>query len=351
MQPKPLPQGPLTDLAPSDWFTDRAHSSIWLRIASMVGASPSRFAEALRGAHVRMKLDAPIAVAFGELRDMKLPVFRFVVHASEDGPTVAHTHISDLTIPTASYWFLATPLRIDGRAGKEGEARALLARVSALIIAHCGQNTMYDTVYEGELELGDGKIHCRSPALRTPRPCDGPFVQAAVWSAIQEVATALVDAPPEHRHRLELALDFFERAVRHEEEFFNYWTALELVANGKAQTIRSRIQQCYSLTSVGDVDRATGFGAIAKWRHEFFHRGMRPLLSSDVARYVQMLFIDLLRSELRLELRGYLASIQEAVGCDLSPLGLPDKRTADQITVTRRGPALATEPGVPLGDA
>jgi hypothetical protein len=87
------------------------------------------------------------------------------------------------------------------------------------------------------------------------------------------------------------------------------------------------------------VEQRTGFKVIAKWRHDYFHKGKIPDLSADVERYIQLLYLDLLRHEVHLPLGGHVAGIQNASGYDLRPLGLMDRRTSEQKQGT-----LDTEP-------
>lgn len=119
-------------------------------------------------------------------------------------------------------------------------------------------------------------------------------------------------------------------AMRMNDAFLEYWTALEVICNGKANRIKTRLQKIYKLINQQEAGAATGLNTLAKWRHEYFHLGIRPSLSPDVERYIQLMFLDLLRFEIDLSPRGHLAAIQAAEGYDLSPIGLEDKRTKDQ---------------------
>ena len=195
---------------------------------------------------------------------------------------------------------------------------------------------MSDVVFEGEVEAGTNKFTAMSTPLRLAQATDGPFMARDLWRSIEEVAQALVAAPLERRQPIELALEFFEQGVRGDDSFFNYWTALEILCNGSSQTIKTKIQKCYSLKSIGDVDRITGMRTLAKWRHDFFHKGKRPQFVGEEARYTQMLFLDLLRQELQLPFGGYLAAIQTTPGYNLSGLGLADNRTPQQLEAIRR---------------
>ena len=319
------PRRALASIAESSWFRHPAQSSIWVRIISMAGMKPAAFGAAFQR-DLHMGVGHPIVMAFGTLHDFQIPRFWFLAYANAEGQTVIQSKIDQLDLPEADYWIFAIPYKVDGTPGIEPVARSVMARASALMVAHFGLNAAKEVAFEGELDVEGGQQHSASHAFRAPLAIDGPFLHDSLFRSATEVGNALRRAPTELRERVNLALEFFERAIRHDEEFLNYWIALEILCNGKAQRIRARIQAAYGLPSIGDVDRQTGFGTIARWRHEFFHRGKRRELTADVARYVQLLFVDLLRLELGLSTLALIGALQTAAGYDLSPIGLADRR-------------------------
>jgi hypothetical protein len=302
----------------------------------MAGARPDTVIERLSSIEIKLSLGTPLSVSFGTLTGGKVPKISFVTYAADSGQTTVFTKIDEIALPTAHYWFLSTPFKVDGSPGNEWNARRFLSRVYALLIAHCGLNALVDVVFEGEVDVDGSQWRSTSPVLKTVQPVDGPFLHPTLWEALAEVSAALNKAPMERKQRIELALEFFDRATRSEEEFFNNWTALEILCNGKSQKIRSCLQAAYELPNVGEVDKQSGFKQIAAWRHDFFHKGVRPTISADVARYIQWMFLDLLRRELGLECRRYLGMIQSADGYDLSSIGLADRRTPEQLELIRR---------------
>src|SRR5262249_49650031 len=130
--------------------------------------------------------------------------------------------------------------------------------------------------------------------------------------------------------RIRLSLELMNDAMRKYDGFFEYWTALEVLCDGKTNAIKSRLQKIYGLKNQQEAGIATGLSTLAEWRHQYVHAGVRPNLSADVERYIQLLFLDLLRHEVGLKPRGHLAGIQHAEGYDLSPIGLADRRTDEQ---------------------
>lgn len=69
-----------------------------------------------------------------------------------------------------------------------------------------------------------------------------------------------------------------------------------------------------------------GFGVLEKWRHNLVHEGILPVVSASVERYLQLMFLDLLRLELELPARHHMLLMQQASGYDLTPLGFGKTR-------------------------
>ena len=334
--PQETVRGTLALFGRQDWFSEPGKSSIWLRIHTAIGLPKEDAAKRLKGFVRDLKLDGPVAFQVGYIGDLKLIDFDHEYYASDDGQLVAQMHGRDRLLPNSLYATLATPHRIDGAVGREGAARDRLSRASALLVLHAGFNLLRNKLFDGEVNMATGQFTISGRVFKTPQPADGPFFYADTPLAIPEICDALGTAHREIRQRINLALSFFERAIREDDQFFYYWTALELLCNGKAQRIRSRLQACYHVKSVKQVDEELGFAVVARWRHDYFHKGTSPTISADVERYLQLMFLELLRFELGLSRKGYLVGMLRSDGFDLSSIGLADRRTPEQLEAIRR---------------
>jgi hypothetical protein len=327
-------------LAPDSWFVDREAESFWMRIVTPIGLPPAGLQELALARRFDVFAGEKLALAFGTLDDFKLPVFHFVAYAANDGTTIVNTHVYEVPLPRLPVWFFATPLRKENGTTFGGEARATIDRASAIIQVHLGRNTFRDVVFDGEVGAKSGKISVGSLSIRTPDAADGPARHPRLWEAIAELQTPIAALPIERRNRLFRSLEFVERASRDNEEFFYLWTAYELLCNGKANTIRSRLMRALDFKSVDQVDRDTGFGVVAKWRHDFIHKGVPAHLTTHVARYLEYMYVDLLRDELGLtSLKLTLQAALPSVGLDLSPIGLKNHRPAKRTELPGDLPA------------
>jgi hypothetical protein len=124
------------------------------------------------------------------------------------------------------------------------------------------------------------------------------------------------------RRRILLALRLIDDAMRREEGFLGYWTALEVVCAGGANKIKATLAKVYGIKYQNAAAEATRLSVFSRWRHDYVHHGVRPNLNADVGRYLPLLFLDLLRHELGLPSRRYVAALQAARGYDFSSIGL-----------------------------
>jgi hypothetical protein len=315
-------------LAPDDWFDNREGSAFLVRIVSPIGMRPADLEASLDLKNLRLAVGGRFALAFGHIDGFEMPRFHMQMYADEDGKTTIYTHLDKVSLKKSHAFFLAAPLRRDGVTTHEGEARAILDRATALLQLHLGRNLLRDIVFEGTVDAKTGAIGVASRGIRTPDAADGPILARPLWDALRELHAPLEALPVERRSRIDRSLEFIARASRDEEEFFNLWTALELIANGRANSIRARIVRALGLKHIRGVDTVTGFAQLARWRHDFIHHGLRPFLTTHAVRYMEWLYVDLLRDELGLPPMKFTLQIQVAEGYDLSSIGLRDNRAA-----------------------
>lgn len=320
----------LSKLAPSDWFTQPENSSFWLRIYSCLFVPHDSFLESVAGMFgapnergVAVRPEQRVLVTCGRVNDIKVPFSICDMESAPNGQLSVRVKVDLRQLPDMPYLFVATPFKIDGISGSESSSRSYLDEVASLICLHAGQNLMRHIAFEGEVEVGRDQIHVPGEGLKMPQLAEGPFLSSQNGSDICEIAAALRKEPDEdRRRRLLLALQLVNHAMRSNFGFLDYWTALEVVCDGGSNRIKSTLAKIYGIKSHNEAAEATRLSVIGQWRHDYVHRGLKPPLSSDVERYIQLLFLDLLRHETGLPPRGHLAGIQKASGYNLSTLGI-----------------------------
>lgn len=357
----PTPKaGNLADLRDDRWFSERNESSIWIRIFTSLFIPHEKFFEAigelipdLDGEPKLFLLDPPVLLGVGTIEKMKVPETNPQVYSSPTGQLIINLKVEDRELPQTTYTFLSTPHRIDGQPGDESRSRRALDRAAALITLHTGLNFMCHGVFEGEVQLKDGTFTNPGKPIRIPKPSEGPFLGAQNGLDIAEIAKRVGALRKPKQDRISLSLRLMNEAMRKYDGFFEYWTALEVVCDGKANRIKKKLAEIYGIASHKEAGEATRLSLLAEWRHDYVHRGKRPNLTHDVERYIQLLFLDLLRAEIDLPPRNHLPSLQRAPGYDLSPIGLPDNRTEDQknaASKARRNSVRTPSPNHPESD-
>lgn len=319
----------ISEFADDTWFKDRTKSSFWLRIYSSLGIPHEDFGKRVSDALIRTERNPPLKIMFGQMEGLDVQNDRIFMYVHENGSHTISFYADKYKLVKTNYVWFVTPYQIDGIPGKETDTKLYLNKIESLLVLHIGSNFLRDIVIDAVIDASDGKMSTAS-IIRMPQTCEGPFLNKQNGEDMSEIEQALRLSPTEIRNRIDLSLEFIEKGVRENNGFFNYWIALEILCNGKAPKIRSKLQQCYKLKNTKEAEELSGFKTIAKWRHSFVHEGIKTTLSSDVERYVQLMYLDLLRHELDLSPRFHTASMQRTSGVDLSPLGLRDNRTDEQ---------------------
>jgi len=316
----------LSSYSNNDWYKDASQSSFWLRIYTSLLVPHDKFVLSLQSAVKKLQLSQPVSISYGVKEGLNVPSFQHYMYAGKNGMTVLEFTSEERALKKSNFVFLSTPMTVDGQPGDEAVARQCLDVAASVMRLHTGANFMRDIVFDGEITAAEEKFVAPSAEIKMPQIPEGPFLNDRNWEHIAEISESLAGLPADKRQRIELAVEYFNKAQQMPDVMFYYWTALEMLCGGRDNMIRQKLKACYELEDVDVVDAATGFGFLSKWRYEFFFKGHRPELSADIQRYIQLLFLDLLRFELQLPWVGYLAAIQGAEGYNLSDIGLGDNR-------------------------
>jgi hypothetical protein len=277
-----------------------------------------------------LSMDRSIACIVGTIKGLKVPTFTHDMYADEAGRVRIDLKVDEKLLPETAYLALATPMKVDGKLGNESEAKAALAVAAGLFALHTGLNTLRDLLFDGETNAKGGTFSHPGEPWKMPQRCEGPFLGRQNGQDIQEIAQCVSRLSEPQRGRISLALRLVDRGMRDGQGFFEYWTALEVLCDGKAPRIKDKLARLYMIRNHREASDRLGFTMLEKWRHDYIHRGRTPPLTADVERYFQLLFLDLLRQALGLPFRAHLAGMQGAVGYDLSPIGLADTRTEEE---------------------
>ena len=311
----------LGELAPERWFKDKKISTFWMRVYSCLFIPHSEFEKTVLLALNNSDFNENISFRFLIMNGLKIPTAEFTMRTQPEGMLLLDTEYKDKELKHVTYVFLLTPKNVDGLETEEHEVRKRLNIAAGVVRAHTGHNFMREILYEGEVHAGEDKFSSSSDAIKIPKPSEGPHFNAMNWEQSKEIHGAIWTVPLEIRQRVLLSLDYFNRAFDELDSFFFYWVSLEILCNGQSQAIKQKLKDALGLKSIKQVEE-TGFGVVAKWRHEFFHNGIRPVILADVDRFIQLVYLDLLRFILKLPPACHTLSIINAPGYDLSSIGI-----------------------------
>lgn len=315
--------------ADQNWFSDLERSSAWIRIYTAFDFDFSAFNRFAKSVPRLVHIDAPISVTPAIIHDATLKVATADLHNARDGMPTIHINTHDLVLKESTYVILAVALDIDGQKGDPVLAISRLDRCCALLRLHYGWNLLFELVAEGQVKMSTGQFYVSNRAKRLPDGMRIPMSDSQTREAFSETLEAINRAPIETRQRLLLALQFAQKSFSDDEAFFYSWTAMEIMY-GKTDAIRHALMSLCGLTKKQEVDALLGFKQIAKWRHDYMHHGRAPPFHADVERFIRVMTLELLRWKVHLPGLGLLEVMRNAVGCDLSPIGLADRRTEEQ---------------------
>lgn len=301
-----------------DWFYNSENSAVWFRYYSLLGIPWSDFS--LEG--FSKSQDSMVRILFLTIdgQDYKS---NFVSMLSDNrGDLKIYNEKIDRVLPYGFYVIVTTPYIVDGKRLNEKDVTRKLDSVTSILRMHLGNSFLRDIVREGFVDLKSGNMTESLPTLEFPNSkVDGPFLNADVWNDYVEVRNKLLESTSDIKDRIELALEFFEMGANEHswKKFFYYWVGIEVLLDDPKNTteIANKLGSCYEcdgqsdfiqkILFLNDKDKEDG---VFYRRRKLFHKGKRPeSLNSGDERYIQCMFLDLLRGELGLECKKYMENM------------------------------------------
>lgn len=267
--------------------------------------------------------DQPVLFGGGSFQGLPVPSGERDYHSDPStGAPIVLVEPRVKKLAGGPHLFLATPFEVDGKPGVEPEARRVLNLAVSLLCLHTGVNLLRHCVFEGRVVAAEeGAVTVPDRWLRAPMGAEGPFLGSQNGVDIAEISERLAQMRQPKRRRVELALDLLGKATRGEETFFDYWLALEVVCDGKKGKIANRLGATYG-TNSHKAAYLTGLSTLGRWRDNYVHKGIRPPVTATIERYLQLLFLDLLRHEIDLPPRCHAGAMLNSPGHSLAEIGL-----------------------------
>lgn len=324
-------QKDLAKCADNSWFKDASTSQFWLRIYTLLGVKKSEIPDKFKTSIRDLYYGTPVRINYGYLDKIDLSKWKNYVVGSDD--TAPHVLLEQSTepFPGSTCIFISTPFKVDGVTVEPNKVTKALSITATIIAAHLGKNAIRDLIYDGSVSVLNSEFSKIGTLTNIPKPHEGPNFSDFLWRGIEETITELSATNPDVKRRLEMGLDFFERGiseydkdVRKSDALVFYWIAIESLCGGTGK-IESSLQNHYRLPNRAAVQSLLGTENIRKWRNGLVHEGRTKEFTPDIDRYLQLLFLDVLRYQIGLPAICLAKVFSETSSADLSPIGLADR--------------------------
>ena len=223
-------------------------------------------------------------------------------------------------IDNAHFLIISTPLTDANLSANYGDSRHRLETVASTIALHFGINFAPKHAIEIAVNIDNGTVADVPQSRRLPRVTDGPYLDPNKWDELNDTLTQLRSKTDPNRIRIERSLVIFRNAQHIEEGFIYYWISLETLCG--TYQLKSKLQQCYKLSDTSAVEDLFKVGMMKELRNDLVHEGARYNISGDVERFVQVMYLDLLRFELGLTHLGYMQRLKNTPGVNLEQIGI-----------------------------
>ncbi|WP_323785312.1 hypothetical protein [Thalassovita sp.] len=314
------------EMIPDGWCKDPDKSKFLFRLYSIVPCSIAQLTEFSSGQTSFPQDDGvPIWLGLCDLHaDQLLSVETGQVHSDpETGTVILPNNVRNLNLPRSAYMLLATPHAIDGVEFKEPVTRSRLDRVEALLSIYFGSNAVYRQVFQAIFEAQpNGQYSLDGDVMAVIQSSNGPNMSPENWRLFEETSSRIDGVEDtEKKARIRRSLEFYQSGkASHDtalsEKFFFYWTAIQILCEGGGTMQTNRQLQSIYGFSKEQVEADLLWKGIVDLRNSFFHAGVKIELYKDAERYLQFLFLDLLRHELDLNPVG--AALSSQSNLDLS---------------------------------
>lgn len=310
----------LTHLFNEDWFEENGQREVYLRYYSMPFTPKADFYVPGLDGDVVVYSGVPFRVVVAHISKQKyVSHFPWLIQSEAGHNQVSIEKISRV-LPDAVYVLVSTPMcGTSGDAYKD--ASVLMDGFVGMLRLVGGNNLLRQFVREAVVDVFSGKMKTLTESVPVPTEIEGPFATAETWQQLKEVTDAIAAADDPEGRRLMLATQLVERAFSSQGalKFFSYWVALEAAADTHSSgKIISLLAEAYE-QSRAYVQNDLGFQHLWETRTAVFHRGEYYEAPSDVERYIQCLFLDVVRAKLGLDCKGYMAGVVQA-GFDVTRL-------------------------------
>jgi hypothetical protein len=303
-------QAILGHLYSEEWFEESARREVYVRYYTMPFQPKTDFYIPGLDGNVVVYANTVFKIVVAHIADQKyLSHIPWLVQSEADTNKIVVEKLERL-LPATNYILVTTPIRGVGDQAYRDASEKMDSFVGILRLVG-GNNLLRQLVREGKVDVASGNIATPTSLVPVPSAREGPFTTVETWEGLKEITNSVSGSSSNSKKgRIELSTQLIELAFLADArfKFFSYWVALEVAADthstGKIATL---LTKAYG-RSRGYILNDLGFEFLKATRTAVFHNGDHYEMPSDVERYVQLLFLDVVRAKLGLKCREYMAA-------------------------------------------
>lgn len=240
---------------------------------------------------------------------------------SGEFPQIDAKRIRHPVTSEGAYLFLMSPFDEASHYRSEGAAQSSCRLGAALFMASLGFNVVYARAFDMSFELRGRSAVVNGPIVFAPSLYDPPDVSERGLGDVAALSAALDALPENEQRRARLALDWYLNALHDDgaRALLGFWIALETLAMPNTYDIKPlvhRVADIYGLEP-GEANEKFKMGRIYRMRGRIVHDGERVGISPGLQKFIDGLFVDVLRDFLHLPPQFQAASVAEEEDFDL----------------------------------
>ncbi len=289
-------------LTPDDWFKEDEERLIWISVFRIFGIEKGRFN---KPAPIWFN-DIAVDINYGSIP--YLNVGETIIDFKDANETSAK--IKGLEEPIVKLdqlregpiMVIISPFKEFNSAQGEDLQKEKTLKVAGLVAALNSRWLTYKHLFDNTFNIDNGNYYVYSETIRIPTGYK--MFDLGGLSLIKLASNSLERLDEPIRERINLALHWYMLSVLDNgiDAFIKCWIALEALAmpDSNVRPINEKLARIYNISYKKAVDRFK-IGRIHGLRSDILHNGDRINIDNKLLPYLEAIFVDLLRFELKID--------------------------------------------------
>lgn len=305
-----------------EWFLDIQSPKLLMKLYSSVGITEDLIIHYFNREYQEQLFDNyGVIVTCGFVEDFEYSISKTFSGSFKDGTQQTFlVQVKNLILPSANYVILSSAIETSGEARIKDETDNNLTTVAAILRLQAGNNFLKDLVFDFEVDVNSGEVLTHSDIKMIPDNIQGPHLDCSAVDDMKKIAYSISQV--ENRKKYELALRELEYAsqITIYQKIIYYWIAIDSLLPCGNGAIYQKFYNIYKhevMHNKNYINDVLGINKAKKARNDYQHKGIKYALVENQERYLQMLFLDLIKHELKLPFKRHLANFIETTQFDI----------------------------------